>query len=328
MFPRARAGDGLVIGEVGEDSLLSWPFGLLFAFGSALATNVGFLLRHRGARAAPDVDVRHPLRTVAGLFSSKWWTIGFAVAALAWMLHVAALGLAPLSLVQVVLASGFVLLGLLAERFFGFHLGRREWIGIGLTSAGLTVLGITAASEPSSGGARSGYDVAGASAFEAALAGLAILLVLAHGLDRLPGGRGNMLGAAAGLLFTISHIGIKALTGSVSASDPGTWLTPWVPLIVLAFVGAFFASARSLQLGEAVPVIAITSALSNVTAIIGGVVVFGDPLGSTPAVVALRVGAFLLVIVAAMLIPAPVRAAEEAGRERGPRARATAASAT
>lgn len=293
---------------------MSWPFGLLFAFGSALATNVGFLLRHRGAVNAPDVDVRRPLRTVVDLFSSKWWTIGFAVAAVAWTLHVAALGFAPLSLVQAVLASGFVLLGLLAERFFGFHLGRREWTGIGLTTAGLALLAVTAASEPS-GGARSQYGVPAAIAFEGALVGLGLLLILTHRVERVPGGRGNLLGAGAGLLFTVSHIGIKALTGSVSGSDPATWLSPWVPLVVLAFAGAFFASARSLQVGDAVPVIAITSAVSNVTAILGGVVVFGDPLGSTAPVVALRVGAFLLVVVAAMLIPPPVRAAEASARQ-------------
>lgn len=291
---------------------MSWPFGLLFAFGSALATNVGFLLRHRGAVAAPAVDARAPLRTVAGLFRSKWWTIGFGVAVLAWVLHVAGLGFAPLSLVQVVLASGFVLLGLLAERFFGFQLGRREWTGIALTTAGLAILGITAASEPSGGGARSTYGVATAIAFEGGLVALGLVLILSHRAERIPGGRGNLLGAAAGLLFTVSHIGIKALTGSVSAADPGTWLTPWLPVVLLAFVGAFFASARSLQLGDAVPVIAITSAMSNATAILGGIVVFGDPLGSSAPLVALRVGAFVLVIVAAMLIPAPVRAADAA----------------
>jgi hypothetical protein len=232
-------------------------------------------------------------------------------------MHVAALGLAPLSLVQVVLASGFVLLGILAERYFGFHLGRREWTGIGLTTAGLAILGVTAASEPSAG-AHSAFGLAAAIAFEGALVGLALLLVISHQAERVPGGRGNLLGAAAGLLFTVSHIAIKALTGSVSASDAGTWLSPWVPLIVLAFVGAFFASARSLQVGEAVPVIAITGAVSNVTAILAGIVVFGDPLGSTPAVVVVRVLAFVLVVVAAALIPAPVRAAK-AGARRDPR---------
>lgn len=286
-------------------------FGLVFAFASALATNVGFLLRHRGAVAAPPVDARRPLRTVVALFSSRWWTIGFAVAAVAWGFHVAALGSAPLSLVQVVLASGFVLLGLLAERFFGFSLGRREWTGIGLTTAGLALLAVTAASERSTG-ARSSYEVIAAIVFEGVLVALGVALIASHRVERVPGGRGNLLGAGAGLLFTVSHIGIKALTGSSSL------VSPWVPVIVLAFAGAFFASARSLQIGDAVPVIAVTSAVSNVTAILGGVVVFGDPLGSSAGMVALRVAAFVLVVVAAMLIPAPVRAAKGSVRRSGP----------
>jgi hypothetical protein len=99
-------------------------------------------------------------------------------------------------------------------------------------------------------------------------------------------------------------------------SDPSSLLTPWIPLIVLAFVAAFFASARSLQVGEAVPVIAITSAVSNVTAILAGVVVFKDPLGGDPLTIGIRIAAFALVIIAAALIPAPVRATGQRGEGR------------
>src|SRR5436190_16295291 len=106
--------------------------GLVLAAASAAASQVGFLLRHRGAVAVDDVDARHPLRSAISLFKSKWWTIGYAVAVVAYGLHVSALGLASLSIVQAVLAAGLVLLALLAERFFGFELGRREWIGLGL----------------------------------------------------------------------------------------------------------------------------------------------------------------------------------------------------
>jgi hypothetical protein len=86
---------------------------------------------------------------------------------------------------------------------------------------------------------------------------------------------------------------------------------------VAAFVGAFFASARSLQVGDAVPVIAITSAVSNATAILAGVVVFNDPLGNAPLTIAVRIGAFALVIIAAALIPAPVRVTGQRREERG-----------
>jgi drug/metabolite transporter (DMT)-like permease len=281
-------------------------------------------MRHRGANEAPDVDVRKPVATVASLFRMKWWTIGFAIAAVAWLLHVASLRLAPLSLVQAVLAGGFVLLGILAERFFGFEVGRREWIGIGLTTVGLALLGITAGSAETNG-AHASYPLAAAVAFEAGLVAAGAAALLWH---RRPSGgtqAGALLGAAAGLLFTVSHVGIKALTREIDVGAPATYLNVWVPVVVGAFVVAFFASARSLQVGEAVPVIAITSAVSNVSAILAGIVVFRDPLGEDPLIVAIRIAAFALVVIAAALIPAPMRATgqrsgvEGSQRKMGPR---------
>ena len=65
--------------------------GLLCAVLSALGTNLSFLFKHRGAVAAPDVDARHPLRSAVDLFHSKWWTIGWSIAVVAFFAHVAAL---------------------------------------------------------------------------------------------------------------------------------------------------------------------------------------------------------------------------------------------
>jgi drug/metabolite transporter (DMT)-like permease len=121
--------------------------GLALALACALATNVAFLLKHRGAVLAPPVRVRQPLQSAAGLFRSKWFTLGWLVAIGAWGLHVGALALAPLSIVQAVLSGGLVFLAVLAERYFGFHLGRRQWIGLIVTAAGLVVIGLTSGSQ-------------------------------------------------------------------------------------------------------------------------------------------------------------------------------------
>src|SRR5215203_2475089 len=89
---------------------VTFELGILFALACAVATQLGFLYKHRGANAAPRVDVRHPVRTVRSLFASKWFAIGMAVALGAWILHVAALAFAPLSVVQAVLSTGVVIL--------------------------------------------------------------------------------------------------------------------------------------------------------------------------------------------------------------------------
>lgn len=288
--------------------LVTLFIGLLLAGLSALVTQVGFLLRHRGAVEAPDVDVRHPLRSTAGLFRQRWWTIGYLLAIVAYACHVGALTLAALSLVQAVLAGGLVLLAVIAERFFGFELERRQWIGVMLTAAGLALLAVT-------GDARSGqdsadYSVAAMLIFEAAVTGLGVVLILSCRGQRRKEQTGVVLGVAAGLLFTMTHVAVKALTGKIDTTVAEVLVSPYLWAAVLGGIAAFFASARSLQIGPAVPVIAVTAIAGNASAIPAGIVVFGDPVGSHAFEIGVRMVAFLLVIAAAALIPAPVRAAE------------------
>jgi drug/metabolite transporter (DMT)-like permease len=277
--------------------------GILLALFCAFATNVGFLLKHRGACAAPDVSIKHPVASAVGLFRSKWFALGMLVALVAWVFHVAALALAPLSIVQAVIAGGLVFLTVLAERYFGCSVGTRQWAGVGLTALGLVLLAITL---PGHAG-HSSYSTVGMIAFESALLALGTFLVLSKKLDSHEH-HGVMLGTAAGILFGVSDVAIKALTTSMDGGAIGI-LSPWLLTCIAASVIAFYASARGLQKGEAVPVITLTSAAANVTAISGGILVFGDPMPGDPVGIVLQSFAFVLVIVAAALTPAPLRAA-------------------
>jgi hypothetical protein len=87
-------------------------------------------------------------------------------------------------------------------------------------------------------------------------------------------------------------------------------LSPWSAIIVTAAVFSFFASARSLQIGEGVAVIAVTSVAANLSTIRAGLAVFGDRLGADALVIGVRLAAFALILIGAALIPAPVRAGE------------------
>jgi drug/metabolite transporter (DMT)-like permease len=280
--------------------------GLVCALLSALGTNLAFLFKQRGAVAAPDVEMRHPLRSAIDLFRSKWWSIGWGLAGVAFALHVAALTLAPISIGQAVLAGGLVFLAVLAERFFGFELGRRQWIGIGLVAVSLSLLTLTGGG---GGEAHSGYSLAGMIVFEGIAVCVGVLLVVSHLIERIPAQRGVLLGIAAGLGFGISDVAIKALSGDLGGGPIGL-LSPWSVVIVTAAVFSFFASARSLQIGDGVAVIAVTSVAANLSTILAGLAVFGDRLGNDPLVVGVRVGAFALILAGAALIPAPVRAGE------------------
>ncbi len=278
--------------------------GLLLALASAMGTNIAFLFKQRGAVLAPPIRVRHPLRSASDLFSSRWFAVGWMVAILAWGLHVGALALAPLSIVQAVLSGGLVFLAVFAERYFGFKLGRRQWIGVTITAAGLVVIGLTGAGATHPGQASLAALIAVEGAIFAAGAILVRISTRRHLPDRI---EGLLLGAAAGALFGVSDVAIKYLT----QTPPGPLLgavSPWALTALVAGVIAFYASARSLQIGNAVEVIAFTSVAANLAAIIGGVLVFHDPIGSGSVAITGRFLAFSLVIAGAALMPAPMRA--------------------
>jgi drug/metabolite transporter (DMT)-like permease len=285
--------------------------GLALALASALATNVAFLLKHRGAVLAPPVRAAHPLRSATGLFSSKWFAVGWAVAVGAWALHVGALALAQLSSVQAVLSGGLVFLAVIAERYFGFHLGRRQWVGVIVTAVGLAVIALTGGSQAGENGR---YALAALITVECAVfaIGLALAGIASH-RRILAAAEGMLLGASAGALFGVSDIAIKYLTNAV---DGGVLelISPWTGAALAASVIAFYASARGLQLGPAVEVIALTSIAANLTAIIGGILVFREPIGSGSVAIAGRLIAFCLVVAGAALMPAPLRAARPAAR--------------
>jgi drug/metabolite transporter (DMT)-like permease len=258
---------------------------LAFAFGTALATNLAFLWKQRGAVAAASVDMRHPVRSATELFRSKWWTIGWAVAVLGWAFHVGALGFAPLSLAQAVISGSFVVLAVLGERLFGFELGRRQWMGIALVAAGLGFIGAT--SDATGGQTR--YSVIGIAMFQGVLLGVGLLLVVitriaavarhapletvvemgvADGGQPRTGGvpqapvtalvtrrhgsktSGLLLGIAAGLAFGLSDISIKALAER-SLGDPSAVVSPWLATALIASVGAFYASVRACRSARA-----------------------------------------------------------------------------
>jgi drug/metabolite transporter (DMT)-like permease len=283
---------------------LSVQIGLLLALATAFTSIVGFLYKHRGAVESPPVEPRRPVRTSLALFRSRWYTLGILVATASWGLHVAALSLAPISLVQSVIAGGLVLLTVIADRLFGFAVTRREWIGVALTAAGLAFLAATL--DGAGDDAHNSYEAA----FLTIYVGTAAALGLASaGAARRTEHGGALLAAAAGLLWGASDVAIKALSGRLDDGTTAVLLHPLALVILLASLAGLAVSARSLQVGKAVPVIAVTSAAANTTTIAAGPLVFGEPLPGDPLGVALRLLAFGLVITAAALTPPPVRAA-------------------
>jgi hypothetical protein len=283
---------------------VSVELGLVLALLTAFGSVAGFLYKFRGAREAPTVDMRHPLRSSIDLFRSPIYTLGIVIALISWGFHVGALALAPISLVQSVIAGGLVLLTFVADRVFGFAVTRREWVGVGLTALGLAFLAATVGGDTAS--AHSSYHPTPLAIFLGVVGAAGLLAAL---VPRKPA----FLAASAGLLWATSDTSIKGLSSHVGNLGIGVVIHPLALVILVASLVGLLISARSLQLGDAVPMIAVTSAAANLTTIAAGPLVFGEPLPSSSLGLVVRIVAFALVVIAAALTPPPAGATENPG---------------
>jgi drug/metabolite transporter (DMT)-like permease len=274
--------------------------GLGLAAAAALMTNLAALLKHRGCQHAQPVRISRPLGSLRGLATSPWFAAGWSLAALAWFVHVAALSMAPISLVQAVLAGGAVTLAVLSQRLFGERVERRQWLALGLGGGGLALL---AARLPHFHGADAGFTLAGIASFEGGLVLLAAGIALGHRAERLAEQRGVLLAVLAGLLFALAGIAIKALTGGA-----GSW--PLVASLVILTLAcgalAQYTAVAALQSGGAIETIGLMGIIANATQIIGGILVFGDPLSPSPLGIALQISALAMVCFSALLLPSRV----------------------
>lgn len=273
--------------------------GIGLAVAAGLLTNLASLFKHRGCHRVAPIRVQEPLRSARDLASSPWFAAGWGIAALAWLVHVAALSMAPISIVQTVLAAGAVTLAVMAQRIFGDAVEPRQWLALLLGGAGLALLVLTV---PHIGDDHSGFAVGAMLGFEGGLALLAVGLVLGHRSERLADHSEIMLAAAAGVLFALAGVAIKGLTGADGVTL--AVLAPWIALTVVAGIGAQYAAAAALQRGGAIETIGLMGLVANAAQILAGVLVFGDPLAASPLGLVLQGSAFAMVCASALLIPA------------------------
>lgn len=290
-------------------ALGSVEVGIGLALVGAVVANLAALLKHRGCQQVPHVRLQAPLQSARRLARSPWFAAGWGLAAVAWLIHVAALSMAPISLVQAALAAGAVSLAVLSQRLFGGQVEPRQWLALLLGGSGLALLALTL---PSIHGSHSEFAPVAIVAFEGGLALLALGLALGYRRRRLATGQGALLAVIAGTLFAFAGVAIKALTGD-GGITPLT-LAPWVAAIVVCGALAQYAAVAALQRGGAVETIGLMGLVASAAQILSGVIVFGDPMASGAVGLSLQGTAFILVCVSALLLPPSRANAPQPGR--------------
>ncbi len=262
--------------------------GLVLALVSATAINWGYLLMHQAASALPPLSLRHPIRSIRGLFTVPRWLIGFFAGIVGWVFYVVALKLAPLSLVQAASAGGIGVLALLVARTTHAPLARREFWGVVAAMAGLVLLGLSLHGTTDTGNRGSTLAVA----LWVALSGVAAALVAGPGSKLLARGAG--LGAAAGIMYAAGDVATKAAVF-------GGWRYAFVPVLLACHGAGFVALQFGFQRGGALATAGVATVLTNALPIVAGTTLFHEGLPSGAAGVA-RVGAFAAVVVGAALL--------------------------
>jgi hypothetical protein len=263
--------------------------GLGLALASTLVLNWSFFAQHRASNTLPQLSLGHPLSSLRSLFTSGPWLLGYVAGLAGWGLYVAALVLAPISLVQAVSAGGVGLLALLVWRVAHQPLGRRDRTSVGCCFMGLALLGVSFAA---------GVPRPQAAGTTAVLAWVGVTLSVAAvcwvaGTRALRGGAG--LGAAAGLLYAAGDVSTKA------AVETSVY---FVVLLIGCHLLGFVALQLAFQRGSALATAGLSNLLNNVVPIVAGVAAFHDGLPSGRFGI-LRVGAFAFVLLGAAMLARP-----------------------
>ena len=262
--------------------------GLSLALGSTVALNSGFFAQHGAAGALPALSIRRPLASLRLLATSRRWLAGFVLGLGGWALYVAALRLAPLSLVQAVSAGGFGLLAVLQWLSPGAGPpSRRELSAVGIAVAGLALLAVSLGSGSSAGTA------------PAAVATALWLVVLALGAGAVAGSArlgvpaAAALGAAAGILYATGDVATKEVVASAGLL--------FVPVVLAAHGLALVALQLGFQRGGVLVTVGLATLITNGLPIAAGMALFRERL-PPGALGDLRLAAFALVTTGAALL--------------------------
>jgi hypothetical protein len=262
--------------------------GLVLAFASAVVINLAYLREHEAASQLPALSIRHPLHSAGLLLGDRPWLVGFAMESVGFLLYVAALALAPLSLVQSIAAGGIGVLAFVAARRAGRRLTRVELAGVLLSVLGLAALAVSlVGGKAKEGGGELGQILL----WLGVTAAVAVALVV---VGRRHWGAAVAYGVAGGLFFSIGDISTKVTT-------QGGARTAFMVLMLLGYSAGTALLQVGYQAGAALTVAGLATLVTNALPIAAGTVVLDEPLPGG-VLGAVRLAAFVAVVTGAVLL--------------------------
>ena len=264
---------------------------ILLAVFATSCFQVGLVLQKIGADRLPRLGLTVRQGSVFLAFlRSPIWLSGIAVNTIGWVFFLKAIANAPVSIIQPVLGFGLALLALFSVVVLQERISLLEAGGVVMMIAGLVLLGVSATQDDNSGT----ILVAPLLAISAAFAvGLAAALPLSRsGRAPLP----VVLGLAAGILFGLAALYTKGMFVSFEAGPALIGWLVFLPLMMAANLGGMWIMQAGFQQGRALIVAAVSTVMTKIVAIIGGIVTLGEVLPEDTTFAAARIAGIAFIL--------------------------------
>lgn len=261
--------------------------GLALSFVAAVAINWAYWRQHAAVSEMPALSLRRPLHVLSSLLRNGPWLISFTVESVGFLFYLAALRLAPLSLVQGVGASGIAALALFSVHGRPGRLSRREQAAVLAGVLGLLLLALSLVNTTQADAQPPPAEVT--IWLGATVAGALLLTGTRVRMARAPA-----LGLAAGLLFGGGDICSKLVVFG------HLWLVAIVPLLAIYTLGTALLQ-QGFQSGNALTTAGLATLATNAVPIVAGFVLFDEELPDAAAGILQTLG-FATLVASAILL--------------------------
>jgi drug/metabolite transporter (DMT)-like permease len=246
--------------------------GILAAVGASCLYNASIAMQTLEARQVP---AEHSLRPslLGRLIRNRRWLLATGLGLLGWPLEIAALLLAPLTVVQPCLASGLILLLWLGATRLGEAPGRREAIAVAAIVLGVGGVALVAPERTT--------EHADAGAIALALALVALPIAAPYLFRRRASSAGLLAVVAAGFGYAWTAIASKLLTDELAAGSVAI-AAAWLATAAASESLALLSEMSALQRRPATHVAPVMFAVQVLVPVVLAPLIFGESWGSTP----------------------------------------------
>ncbi len=262
------------------------------AVGASLLYNTSIALQALEAREVPD---EHSLRPslIGKLLRNRRWVGATALGLLGWPLEIAALLLAPLTVVQPCLASGLILLLWLGATRLGEAPGRREFLAVAAILVGVVGVALAAPERTT--------EHAATGAIALALGLVAIPIAVPYALRGRASAGGLLPVLSAGFGYAWTAIASKLLTDGLATGAIVVALA-WLATAAASEGLALLSEMSALQRRGATHVAPIMFAVQVLVPVLLAPLIFGESWGSTPLGGAVLVASMAIAVAGTVLL--------------------------